>query len=95
MSKTFRMFLQSAMLGLGAYLVLQGELTPGAMIAGSILLGRALAPVDLAIGQWQTVQRARSGWQGLVELLGEIPPERTAHPAARTLGPPAAPKTSR
>jgi len=83
MSKTFRMFLQSAMLGLGAYLVLQGELTPGAMIAGSILLGRALAPVDLAIGQWQLVQRARSGWQGLVELLGEIPPDvqRTQLPA--------------
>ncbi|OIP84666.1 MAG: protease/lipase ABC transporter permease/ATP-binding protein [Rhodobacterales bacterium CG2_30_65_12] len=75
MSKTFRMFLQSAMLGLGAYLVLQGELSPGAMIAGSILLGRALAPVDMAIGQWQLVQRARQGWQGLVELLGEVPPE--------------------
>ena len=75
MSKTFRMFLQSAMLGMGAYLVLQGELSAGAMIAGSILLGRALAPVDLAIGQWQSVQRARSGWQGLVELLGEVPPE--------------------
>ena len=43
-TKTFRLFLQSAMLGLGAYLVLQNELTPGAMIAGSILLGRALAP---------------------------------------------------
>lgn len=74
-SKTFRMFLQSAMLGLGAYLVLQGELTPGAMIAGSILLGRALAPVDMAIGQWQTVQRARQGWDALVELLGTVPPE--------------------
>ncbi|MCB1338597.1 MAG: type I secretion system permease/ATPase, partial [Maritimibacter sp.] len=51
-SKTLRMFLQSAMLGMGAYLVLHGELSAGAMIAGSILLGRALAPVDLAIGQW-------------------------------------------
>jgi ATP-binding cassette subfamily C protein len=74
-SRTFRLFLQSAMLGLGAYLVLQGELTPGAMIAGSILLGRALAPVDMAIGQWQLVQRARQGWQRLVELLGDVPPE--------------------
>jgi ATP-binding cassette, subfamily C, type I secretion system permease/ATPase len=74
-SKTFRMFLQSAMLGLGALLVLKGELSPGAMIAGSILLGRALAPVDMAIGQWQMVQRARQGWQRLVELLGEVPPE--------------------
>lgn len=75
MSKTFRMFLQSAMLGLGAYLVLQGELSAGAMIAGSILLGRALAPVDLAIGQWQLVQRARQGWHNLVDLLGQVPPE--------------------
>jgi ATP-binding cassette subfamily C protein len=75
LSRTFRLFLQSAMLGLGAYLVLQGELTAGAMIAASILLGRALAPIDLAIGQWQLVQRARQGWQGLVRLLGSVPPE--------------------
>ncbi|MBV6635328.1 MAG: type I secretion system permease/ATPase, partial [Mameliella sp.] len=61
-TKTFRMLLQSAMLGLGAYLVLQGELTPGAMIAGSILMGRALAPIELLIGQWVLVQRARKGW---------------------------------
>lgn len=74
-TKTFRLFLQSAMLGLGAYLVLQNELTPGAMIAGSILLGRALAPVELAVGQWALVQRARKGWDSLSELLGEVPPE--------------------
>lgn len=82
MSKTFRQFLQSAMLGLGAYLALKGEISPGAMIAGSILLGRALAPVDMAVNQWQLVQRARSGWQALAELLAETPPEqeRTALP---------------
>lgn len=74
LSKTFRMFLQSAMLGLGAYLVLQNQLTGGAMIASSILLGRALAPVDLAIGQWQLVQSARRGWHALGDLLAEIPP---------------------
>ena len=74
-TKTFRLFLQSAMLGLGAYLVLQNELTPGAMIAGSILLDRALAPVELAVGQWALVQRARKGWDSLSELLGEVPPE--------------------
>lgn len=77
LSKTFRLFLQSAMLGLGAYLAINGEITPGAMIAGSIMLGRALAPVDLAIGQWQLVQRARSGWRNLSELLAEIPEEPT------------------
>ncbi|MCK0143961.1 type I secretion system permease/ATPase [Aliiroseovarius sp. F20344] len=76
MSKTFRQFLQSAMLGLGAYLALKGEISPGAMIAGSILLGRALAPVDAAVNQWQLVQRARSAWQALAELLAETPPEQ-------------------
>ncbi len=75
-TKTFRLFLQSAMLGLGAYLVLLGELTPGAMIAGSILLGRALAPIEIAISQWHSVQRARQGWQNLSELLSDVPPEQ-------------------
>ncbi|MDA7425083.1 type I secretion system permease/ATPase [Thalassococcus lentus] len=82
MTKTFRLFLQSAMLGLGAYLVLLGELTPGAMIAGSILMGRALAPIEMAIGQWALVQRARKGWSSLSQLLTETPvePQRTALP---------------
>ncbi len=81
-TKTIRLVLQSAMLGLGALLVLRGELTPGAMIAGSILMGRALAPVELAIGQWPLVERARKGWDNLVRLLSEIPvePPRTQLP---------------
>ncbi len=74
LSKTFRMFLQSAMLGLAAWLVLRGEVTAGAMIASSILMGRALAPIDLAIGQWKLVEQARDGWRRLGALLGEIPP---------------------
>lgn len=76
-TKTFRLFLQSAMLGVGAYLVLQGSVTPGVMIASSILLGRALAPVDLVVGQWSLVQRARRGWDNLVELLSTVPSEAT------------------
>lgn len=82
-TKTFRMFLQSAMLGLGALLVLRGQLTPGGMIAGSILMGRALAPIEMIIGQWPVVQRAVRGWHSLAILLGETPPEteRTALPA--------------
>ncbi|WP_121061345.1 type I secretion system permease/ATPase [Chachezhania antarctica] len=77
MTKTLRLFLQSAMLGLGAYLVLQGELSAGAMIAGSILLGRALAPIELSIGQWPVVQRAFKGWRTLADLLDSTPPEDT------------------
>jgi ATP-binding cassette subfamily C protein len=68
-SKTFRFFLQSAVLGLGAYLVLRGEMTAGAMIAASILLGRALAPVEQAIGGWPLVLRAREGWRSLTAML--------------------------
>jgi ATP-binding cassette subfamily C protein len=87
LTKTFRLFLQSAMLGLGAYLVLLNELTPGAMIAGSILLGRALAPIELTIGQWPLVERARRGWQSLTVLLSEVPQEqpKTALPQPRAL----------
>ncbi len=85
MTKTIRLFLQSAMLGLGAYLVLQNELTPGAMIAGSILLGRALAPVEMALNQWPIVQRGVSAWNNLAELLGVVPPDpvRTELPKPR------------
>ncbi|MEX0370442.1 MAG: type I secretion system permease/ATPase [Tateyamaria sp.] len=75
LTKTLRLFLQSAMLGLGAYLVLQNEMTPGAMIAGSILLGRALAPIELMLTQWPVVQRSSKGWSALAELLGAVPPE--------------------
>ncbi|MCL4168406.1 UNVERIFIED_CONTAM: hypothetical protein GTU68_063157, partial [Idotea baltica] len=86
-SKVFRLFLQSAMLGVGAYLVLQDELTPGAMIAGSILLGRALAPIEQVIGQWPLVQRAMRGWDSLALLLGQVRPQapRTKLPRPKAL----------
>jgi len=76
-SKSFRFFLQSAMLGLGAWLVLQHQLTPGAMIAASILLGRALAPVEQLLGQWPMIQRARTGWQSLGDFLKSVPVRAT------------------
>lgn len=79
LTKTLRLFLQSAMLGLGAYLVLLNEMTPGAMIAGSILMGRALAPVEMMLNQWALVQRASKGWDHLAQLLGTVP-----EPTART-----------
>lgn len=74
-TKSLRLFLQSAMLGLGAWIVLRGEMTPGAMIAGSILMGRALAPVEMLVGQWAMVQRAQKGWNTLAQLLSEVLPE--------------------
>ncbi len=87
LTKTFRLFLQSAMLGLGAWLVLKGQMTPGAMIAGSILLGRALAPIEMAVGQWAAVQRAQEGWARLASLLSRVPQEAemTALPKPRAI----------
>ncbi|MGR3406086.1 type I secretion system permease/ATPase [Roseovarius indicus] len=82
-TRAFRLFLQSAMLGVGAFLVLRGELTPGAMIAGSILMGRALAPIEQAITQWPMVQRAKRGWESLEELLSAVPPEAPKTPLPR------------
>lgn len=73
LTKAFRLFLQSAMLALGAWLTLEGELTAGAMIAGSILLGRALAPIEQSVGQWALIQRAVEGWRGIGQLLQAIP----------------------
>lgn len=86
-SKTFRFFLQSAVLGLGAYLVIHGQMTAGAMIAGSILLGRALAPIEQAIGGWPLVTRARQGWASLKTLLETTPEhqDRTALPRPRAI----------
>jgi PrtD family type I secretion system ABC transporter len=76
-TKAFRLLLQSAMLGLGAWLVLQNELTAGAMIAGTILLGRALAPIEQTLGQWPVIQRAREGWSGLKALIASRPLHKT------------------
>jgi ATP-binding cassette subfamily C exporter for protease/lipase len=68
-----RTVLQSGILGFGAYLVIQNQLTPGGMIAASILLGRALAPVDLAIAHWRNVVAARDAFTRLNEMLGNTP----------------------
>ena len=84
-SRTLRLFLQSMMLGLGAWLAIRGEVTPGIMIAASILLGRALAPIDQAVAQWPLLQRALQGRRSLVQLLRETPeePERTPLPVPK------------
>lgn len=77
LSRTFRMFLQSAMLGLGAYLVLQGHIAPGVMIAASILMGRALQPVETLINQWPMVQRSKRAWDNLAALLAEVEEDKS------------------
>jgi PrtD family type I secretion system ABC transporter len=76
-SKFLRLFVQVGILGLGAYLVLRGELTGGGMVAASILLGRALAPVEQAIGAWRAVVGVRASHDRLEQLLRRHP-ERPA-----------------
>jgi ATP-binding cassette, subfamily C, bacterial len=71
--RTFRLFLQSAMLGLAAWLVLRDELSAGAMIAASVLMGRALQPVEQVVGQWSTVARAWQAKARLADLLSRTP----------------------
>jgi ATP-binding cassette subfamily C exporter for protease/lipase len=71
-----RLALQSGILGMGAWLVLKNQLTPGGMIAASILLGRALAPVDLAIATWRGFVSAREAYERLGKLLEEHPARR-------------------
>jgi ATP-binding cassette subfamily C protein EexD len=72
-SKAFRVILQSLILGMGAYLAVKQEITPGLMIAGSLLLGRALAPIDQMVGAWTGFVNARSQYARLNSLLEKIP----------------------
>ena len=72
-AKVLRMMLQSAVLAVGAYLVIHQEATAGIIIAGSILSARALAPVDLTIAHWKGFVAARQSWHRLNRLLDEMP----------------------
>ena len=77
-AKVARMMLQSGVLAVGAILVIRQEATGGIIIASSILVTRALAPVELAIGQWKGFVAARQGWTRLAALLDVMPSERPA-----------------
>ncbi|WP_244599943.1 type I secretion system permease/ATPase [Blastochloris tepida] len=83
LSRTLRYVLQSAMLGLAAYLAILGEISAGSIIAASILGARALAPVDLAIANWRGFVAARQGYHRLVRLFEAFPapPPRLKLPA--------------
>ncbi|WP_069384562.1 type I secretion system permease/ATPase [Halomonas caseinilytica] len=72
-SKVTRLLAQSLILGLGALLVLKGDLTPGMMIAGSILMGRALSPIDQAIAAWKHLITARTAYSRLKSLFEATP----------------------
>ena len=72
-TKSFRMIVQSLLLGLGALLALQQEISPGMVIAGSLLLGRALAPIDLLVGTWKGFSIARAQYERLGQLLEQVP----------------------
>ena len=82
-TKFVRIFSQSLSLGLGALLVLEGRMSGGMMIAASILLGRALSPLEMLIGGWRQVVAARDAHKRLEQLLAvaPVPPERMALPA--------------
>ena len=67
--KFVRLVLQSAALGTAAFLVVRGQISPGSIIASSVLLSRAVAPVELLVGVWPSLVQARTSWMGLVELF--------------------------
>lgn len=75
LTKTYRVAVQTLILGLGAYLAIHREVSSGMVIAGSILLGRALAPMDLMISTWRGFLNARAAWGRLNQLLAETPVE--------------------
>lgn len=75
-SKFIRMGLQIAILGIGAYLVVTQNVSAGSMIAASIMMGRALSPVEQSVGNWRGLVAARESYRRLNELLKAVPPER-------------------
>lgn len=77
LSKFLRLSVQIAMLGMGAYLVVQQQITGGIMIAGSIILSRALQPVEQAIGSWKNLVSARAAYRRLKEFLADTPVRET------------------
>lgn len=81
-TRALRLFLQSAILAAGAWLAILGEATAGTMVAASIIMGRALAPLDQTIGNWRQIVAARDAWRRVTGLLDEwVTPRATALPA--------------
>ena len=76
LSKSSRLLFQSLILGIGGYLAIIMEVTPGMMIAGSIILGRALAPLDLIVNSWKGFSSARTSYHRLDALLNDFPKDK-------------------
>ncbi|WP_114395700.1 type I secretion system permease/ATPase [Oleisolibacter albus] len=86
LTKFVRLLVQNLMLGAGAYLAIHHELTPGYMIAGTIVLGRALAPVEMAIGSWKLLLGARQAHRRLEDLFAKVPPQLPPMPLPAPTG---------
>lgn len=71
-SKALRLLIQSALLGLGGYLAISGEISAGTIVAASILAGRALAPIDQTVGNWRNISRTRQAYSRLAVALGGL-----------------------
>jgi ATP-binding cassette subfamily C protein EexD len=85
-ARCHRLALQMAILGLGAYLVLRNEASPGIMISASILMGRALAPVEQAIATWKATVGARAAYRRLTAVAGQRPEATPVLPLPRPKG---------
>ena len=86
LSKLIRISSQSLILALGAYLVIENEITAGLMLGGSVLLGRTLAPIDMMIGSWKGFINARGQYQRLNTMLIQIPADSPKMPLPAPLG---------
>jgi len=78
--KSFRQIVQVFILALGGYLCVQGDLSAGGIVAASIIIGRALAPIELAVGQWKNFQAARGSWGRLQDLFRSNPQDQQRLP---------------
>src|SRR5690606_29966731 len=81
-----RITLQSLILGCGAMLAIEGKITPGMMIACSVLAGRALAPVEQVIATWKQLLVSRTAWDRLNQLLNDFPPAAPSMPLPKPSG---------
>jgi len=86
LTRFVRITLQSLILGAGALLAIQGEITPGMMIACSILGGRALAPVEQVIATWKQLLSSRTAWARLSALLQDFPARKESMPLPKPTG---------